>query len=115
MIGEDRKRHGHQNQRRELERRVEGGAEPTALLALDRTIVRFRVYRGRTVVALAVWNALAALQRRGVAELRIVAHRGVDIDHARFADKGVRSDLDGADVDEIRLCAVAENDRILAQ
>src|SRR5438045_6006233 len=50
-----------------------------------------------------------------MAELRAVAHRSVDVDHARFADEGIRADLDRADVNEVRLRAIAEDDRILAQ
>ncbi len=88
--------------------------QPTCA-CLDRAIVGRRLDRGRAVEPLAVRHALAALQRRGVTELRAVAHRGVDVDHAGFADERVAADLDRADVNEVRLRAITENDRILAQ
>ena len=97
---------------RRIERRMD---EAPQSRALDRAVVRRRLDRGRAVVALAVRHALAALQRRGMTELRVVAHRGVDVEHARFADEGVAADLDRSGMDEVRLRAVAQQDGVLAQ
>src|SRR6185503_541192 len=74
-----------------------------------------RFYCGRAVIALSLRHALPTLQRRRMPELRVVAHRGIDIDDTRFPDEGIAADLDRADVDEVRLSAITENDRVLAQ
>ena len=66
------------------------------------------------MVALAIRHTLAALQRRGMTELRVVAHRSVDVEHAPFADERVAADRHRADMDEVRLRAIAEQARVLA-
>ena len=47
-----------------------------------------------------------------MAELRVVAHRCVDIYDAAFTDEGVAADHDRPDVNVIRLRAIAENDAV---
>ena len=69
---------------REDERHIDDASERSAVLALDRAIVRGRLDRRRAMIALAVRHTLAALQRRGMTELRVVAHRSVDVEHARL-------------------------------
>ena len=66
------------------------------------------------MVALAIRHPLTALQRRGMTELRVVAHRSVDVEHAPFADERVAADRHRADMDEVRLRAIAEQARFVA-
>ena len=63
---------------------------------------------------LAIRHTLAALQRRGMTELRVVAHRSVDVKDARFADVRVAADRHRAHMDEVRLRAIPEQDRVPA-
>ena len=63
---------------------------------------------------LAIRHTLAALKRRGMTELRVVAHRSVYVEHAPFADERVAADRHRADMDEVRLRAIAEQDRVVA-
>ena len=111
---DQRSGHGDQEQCREDERHIEGASERSSVLALDRTKVRGRLDRRRAMVALAIWHTLATLKRRGMTELRVVAHRSVDVEHAPFADERVAADRHRAHMDEVRLRAIAEQARVLA-
>ena len=79
-----------------------------------------RLLGGRAVIALALRNALAGLQRRRMAKLAEIADRGADVEHALLADEAVAADLDRAGVDAIaeggiaRHEGAARNDRIVA-
>src|SRR5688572_28375643 len=115
MIGDDRSRHRDKAYRRKLNRGKEGRPQDAALARLDRAIVGRGLDGRRAVVVLPVGYALPALQRGRMTELRVVAHRGIDIDDARLADEGIAADVDRADVNEVGLRAIAENDRVLAQ
>ena len=108
---DQRSRHGDHEQYREDERHIEGASECNAVLALDRAKVRGRLDRRRAMVALAIRHTLAALQRRGMTKLRVVAHRSVDVEHAPFADERVVADRHRAHMDEVRLRAIAEQHR----
>jgi hypothetical protein len=116
-IGQQQDRHrdddGEQDQ--ELDRVDEPAPEGGAGRARHRAIVGRGLLRGGTVIALAVRDALAALQGRGVPELGVVTHGRADIQHAGLADKGVAADLDRSGMDEIGLRAVAQQDGVLAQ
>ncbi len=62
----------------------------------------------------AVGDPLAAVQRRGVPELRPVAQRGVDVQHGLLAGEGVLADGDRAGLDLARAGLVAGEERLLA-
>ena len=58
--------------------------------------------RRGAVPALAGGHGLPGVQRRGVAELRAVAHRGADVEHRRLADEHVPAEGDRAGLDHAR-------------
>ena len=60
-------------------------------------------------------DRLPTLQRRRMAELRAVAHLGVDVEHAPLADECVPTDPHRAGVDVAGLGAKAEHRGLLAQ
>ena len=47
-------------------------------------------------------------------ELRVVAHRSVDAEHAPIADEHIAADRHLAHMDEVRLRAIAEQARFVA-
>ena len=50
-----------------------------------------------------------------MAKLRVIAHRRVDIQDARFADKCIFADGNRSGVNEVGLRPVTQQDRVLAQ
>ena len=66
------------------------------------------------MVVLVIRHTLAALQRRGMTKLRVVAHRSVDVEHTPFADERVAADRHRPHMDEVRLRAIAKQARFVA-
>ncbi len=59
-------------------------------------------------------NGLAGVQRGGMADLRAVAERGVDVEHRHLADDGIVADGDGANFDPAGIGPIAVEVRIFA-
>src|SRR5439155_16741293 len=77
-------------------------------------IVHLRALCRRAVPPLAGRYRLAAVQRRGVTELRPIAHGRVDVEHGPLPDEGVPADRDRPGLDSPRMRPVALEERLLA-
>ena len=61
---------------------------------------------------LAAWHDLPTVQRRGVAQLRTIAHRRFDVGHGRFPYEHVAADGHRSDLDSTGLCPVTVEARL---
>ena len=95
----------------EPRRGEEGAPERPRRRLVGEAEARRRLLGRRAGVALAVGHALAALQRRGVAELAEIADRRADLQHALLADIGVAADADRVEVDAVAVGRIARHER----
>ena len=94
---------------------VPDSVQPAGACRCDRPVVVVgggRLSR-RAVPALARGYDLSGLQRRGMAELRAVFQRRVDVEHGALADERALPDRDRSELDHARACAVAIQERVL--
>ena len=96
----------------------DGVADPSrgaAVRRADRPVIHLGPLQRRgPVPTLAVRDGLAGVQRGGVAELRSVAERGLDVEHRRLADESVPSEADQAGLDHAGAGSIAVEERVLA-